>query len=48
MQSKQYMAQQKEKQREFDSQRAFKLLRRDEELRRKNTEWWSEIQLLKN
>ena len=33
---------------EYDSKRIFKILKRDEEIEKKNKEWWSELNLLKN
>ena len=33
---------------EYDSKRIFKILKRDEEIEKKQKEWWSELNLLKN
>lgn len=47
-QANEYLKKQKNARQEYDSKRLFKILKRDEEIERKNKEWWSELNLLKN
>ena len=45
-QSRQYLAEKTKNDTQLDSRRAFKILKRDEELEKGNNEWWSNLQLL--
>ena len=47
-QANEYLNNKKRATNEYDSKRIFKILKRDEEIERKNQEWWSELNLLKN
>jgi hypothetical protein len=47
-QAEEYLNQKKKATEEYDARRAFKILKRDEEIEKKNKEWWSELNLLKN
>ena len=45
-QSQQYLAERTKNDTQLDSRRAFKILKRDEELEKCNNDWWSNLQLL--
>ena len=47
-QSREYLNNRKNENNIVDTQRAYKLLKRDEELKKKNNDFWAELQLLKN
>jgi hypothetical protein len=47
-QASEYLNKKKQVNNEYDSRRAFNIFKRDEEIERKNKEWWSELNLLKN
>ena len=47
-QSKQLLNGRKSKERVSDTHRAFKILKREEEVNRANKDWWMELQRLKN
>ena len=47
-QAEEYLNKKKGANEEYDSRRAFKIFKRDEEIEKKNNEWWSELHLLKN
>ena len=47
-QASEYLKRKKQVNNEYDTRRAFNILKRDEEISRKNKEWWSELNLLKN
>ena len=47
-QSKQLLNGRKSKEQMADTQRAFKILKREEEINRANKEWWKELRTLKN
>jgi len=47
-QSKQLLNGRKSKEQKSDTYRAFKILKREEEVNRANTEWWKELTRLKN
>ncbi len=46
-QSRQYLAERDNNDKEIHSRRAFKILKRDEELEKSNKKWWSNLQRLK-
>ena len=45
-QSQQYLAERDKNENQIDSRRAFKILKRDEELEKSNQKWWSNLQRL--
>ena len=45
-QSQQYLAERDKNENQVDSRRAFKILKRDEELEKSNQKWWSNLQRL--
>ena len=47
-QSKDLLNGRKTQQNLADTQRAFKILKREEEINRANKEWWKELRTLKN
>ena len=47
-QSKELLNGRKTQQNLADTQRAFKILKREEEINRANKEWWKELRTLKN
>jgi len=47
-QSKELLKGRKSKEKMADTQRAFKILKREEEINRANNEWWKELRTLKN
>jgi hypothetical protein len=47
-QAEEYLKKKKSANDEYDSKRAFKIFKREEEIEKKNSEWWSELHLLKN
>jgi hypothetical protein len=46
-QSQQYLAEREKNEDQIHSRRAFKILKRDEELEKSNEKWWSNLQRLK-
>ena len=46
-QSQQYLAEREKNEGQIHSRRAFKILKRDEELEKSNEKWWSNLQRLK-
>ena len=45
-QSRQYLADKNVNQTEVDSNRAFSIIKRDEEIEKQNKKWWSNLQRL--
>jgi len=46
-QSRQYLAERDKNENVLHARRAFKILKRDEEIERNNKKWWSNLQRLK-
>ena len=46
-QSRQYLAERDKNDNQVQTRRAYKILKRDEEIERSNKKWWSNLQRLK-